>query len=176
MLSDATLVVAARADLTTLVARSTSSLRALAGRISVAGAEALSLRLDWSDRRAFLNQVEAHGQKHGWPDLVLAWLHDDLLAPELAIALCRNSDFCRFIHVRSSVTQDPVRDEDQIPARFEAMPRVAYQQLILGFVVGQEGSRWLTHAEISQAAVRAIDNPELARTVAGVISPWSMRP
>lgn len=176
MLSAATSAVAARAELTTLVARTASSLGTLADRISRTGAQPQSLQLDWTDPLAFLSRIEAHAQKHGWPDLVLAWLHSDSLAPDLATTLCRSNGLCRFIHVRSSGAQDPARDEDQVLSRFKAMPRVAYQQVILGFVVNQGRSRWLTHAEISQSAIRAINNPGHSQTIAGVISPWSMRP
>ncbi len=52
---------------------------------------------------------------------------------------------------------------------------ITYAQVILGFVVEGETSRWLTHEEISAAAIAQMERP-VPRLVAGVLEPWERRP
>ena len=61
------------------------------------------------------------------------------------------------------------------PALEALPPNVAYRQVILGFQIEGERSRWLTHGEISQGVLQAIaDDAEYH--VVGVVRPWERRP
>lgn len=176
MLSEATAVLAARAEALTVVARTARSLQGIGTRIGGEAARIHTLQLDWSAPVAFLECIRMHVRNAGYPDGILAWLHDDALAVALAEAATASAVPCRFIHVRSSQTQDPARSGDAVAAAFSAMPQVRYQQVILGFVLAGCASRWLTHAEIAGGAIAAMSRPGEARIVVGVTKPWSMRP
>tara|TARA_R110000824_G_scaffold390760_8_gene587775 strand:- start:26849 stop:27403 length:555 start_codon:yes stop_codon:yes gene_type:complete len=52
---------------------------------------------------------------------------------------------------------------------------LTYAQLILGFVLEGGTSRWLTHDEISAAAIAQMEHPQ-PRLIAGVLEPWDARP
>ena len=56
-------------------------------------------------------------------------------------------------------------------ARRNPNPRsdVRRQTVILGWVFDINGQRWLTNDEISQAAVEAVEHPELKIIVAGTV-------
>ena len=53
----------------------------------------------------------------------------------------------------------------------EGAPSCAYRQIVLGFVLEGEGARWLTHDEISEGVLKAIDEDAGLSTI-GVTRPW----
>lgn len=54
-------------------------------------------------------------------------------------------------------------------------PDITYAQLILGFKIEAGASRWLTHEEISAAAIAQMEAPQ-PRLIAGQLEPWDKRP
>ena len=52
---------------------------------------------------------------------------------------------------------------------------IRYAQVILGFMLEGDGSRWLRHEEISTAAIAQMEKPQ-PRLVAGMLEPWERRP
>lgn len=54
-------------------------------------------------------------------------------------------------------------------------PGIRYAQVILGFKIEAGVSRWLTHEEISAAAIAQMEKPQ-ARAIAGQLEPWDKRP
>jgi hypothetical protein len=70
---------------------------------------------------------------------------------------------CRYFHVRGSAVADPSRTRSEAEEQFAHYPTLHYLQVILGFVLENGRSRWLTDVEISQGVVTAIE-------------PWSSRP
>ncbi len=52
-----------------------------------------------------------------------------------------------------------------------------YRRVVLGFADGPQGTRWLTHREISDGVLAAVDpRQQDAVTVVGRVTPWSQRP
>jgi len=174
MLAQATQALAARCDVLTLVARTERSLRSLDDALATSGVTRHLLRLDWSDPRAFVGTLEEHVDRVGAPALVVAWLHDDTLGPAVARAVARDPG-CDFLQVRGSSAASPSADTGAI-ARDPRIPAQArYRQVILGFVVTEGRSRWLSHHEISEGTLQAVDHPQ-AVTVVGTVEPWDRRP
>ncbi|HEX7776839.1 MAG TPA: hypothetical protein VF449_09965 [Parvibaculum sp.] len=54
-------------------------------------------------------------------------------------------------------------------------PGIGYAQVLLGFKLEGAGSRWLSHEEISAAAIAQMERPQ-ARLIAGTLEPWERRP
>ena len=50
-----------------------------------------------------------------------------------------------------------------------------FHQIILGFHVDEDGSRWLHNAEIAAGVLLAIDQPKDI-TIIGTVTPWFARP
>ena len=74
MLGGATRDLAGRSEVLTAVARTTSSLRALADSVADTNCVLHEVALDWSDPEAFLSALGEHLERSGPPSLVLAWL------------------------------------------------------------------------------------------------------
>ena len=56
----------------------------------------------------------------------------------------------------------------------EGLP-IAYQAVVLGFVVENGGSRWLTNDEISSGVFAAIQSGA-PLSIIGTVKPWTARP
>ena len=104
-------------------------------------------------------------------ELAILWIHTD--APEAfgiiadEISEHENGSW-PLIHVRGSRAY-------LHPESPPVPPNCLYRQVILGFVAGESGSRWLTHDEISGGVIRAIQT-DSERTVVGTFEPWERRP
>jgi hypothetical protein len=148
MLSQALDWVAARSERTVLVAR-----RASAWTPETApGAGLLPLDRDWRNGAELANAVAAAVDPDR-VDLVLLWVHDtgtaglqrllDLFAPRDLL----------IVHVLSSAAGDPAAYRDAVARRGTA---ACYRTVKLGAIQGRAGWRWLSDAEISDGAIRAI--------------------
>lgn len=148
----------------TVMARNESRVRAIAPDIE-------PLICDYTDEPAF-NAALSSLKK---PDLIIAWLHGMLSSQRRALARCLRPKG-RFVQVLGSAHGDPSR-----PDRLEAMRAavdgldVAYQAVVLGFVVEGKTSRWLTDREISQGVFSAVQSGA-SLSVVGTVSPWEARP
>ncbi len=148
---------------------------------------------DWSepDRadQSVARAVEEASAALDPPGLVLCWTHRSaqalalarvLASPALPISLEKPVPF---FHVLGSGTRDPARPDYLIDLgkRFEAIGGFAWRAIVLGFVIEDWGSRWLTHEEISTGTLAAIDQgadgfgtDECYQI--GTVRPWSARP
>jgi hypothetical protein len=142
---------------------------------------------DYRDAAAFAAILDGAVAARGPFSLGVAWIHSD--APDAALAAAARVRG-PFLHVLGSAAADPALPDPGRRARFEALPGVAYREVILGFVLegGPQGpvglplgsptlgrARWLTDAEISRGVLDAVaaDRP---RSVVGVVEPWSAKP
>ncbi|MFB5084679.1 short-chain dehydrogenase [Symbiobacterium thermophilum] len=131
--------------------------------------------VDYHDTGALAQALRRAIGEHGPVRLAVCWIHST--APEalgvVAAEIGRGGEPCRLFHVRGSAAADPTRLPR--PALEALPPNVAYRQVILGFQIEGERSRWLTHGEISQGVLQAIaDDAEYH--VVGVVRPWERRP
>ncbi|MFD0618939.1 short-chain dehydrogenase [Paenibacillus sp. GCM10027629] len=79
------------------------------------------------------------------------------------------SSFTLFHILGSGSDVQEVKKGLNVPSTFH------YYQIKLGFVIEHNQSRWLTHDEISNGVIRAIQEKNQL-TVVGTLEPWSMRP
>jgi len=157
-----------RCESVSVLARNEARLAAIAPRIH-------PLVCDYTDAAAVEAALAADGSAHGAPDLVVAWIHGR--APELRRRLAEaTAPTGRFVQVLGSAHGDPARPDrlEAMRAAAEGLP-IAYQAIVLGFVVAGGRSRWLTNDEISQGVFAAVEGAAPLFTV-GTLSPWSSRP
>jgi hypothetical protein len=173
MLKQVSIALAKRSRLLTSVARTAASLHKLDRELERGDGSHYMLQLDWSDGN-FLDKLEAHCSAVGYPSLVVAWLHNDDLAPRIAARIGDAIESCRFFHVRSSAAADPNRGSERLAKAWAAVP-VQQHEVILGFQITDSGSRWLDNSEISSGVITAIERGA-RKTVVGVVSPWANRP
>jgi hypothetical protein len=70
---------------------------------------------------------------------------------------------------------DPERKAQDDDAAIREAIGDCYSQVILGFVLDGNSSRWLTNDEISAGVIKAIEQPEEI-SIVGSIEPWERRP
>ena len=163
--------LAREGDRVSVVGRDSVKLQHVADRVP---GHIVPLSLDYRKERAFCDALSVRAEAYGRPRRTVCWAHED--APDVPLKAAGLVDGV-FWHVLSSAHADPARP-DRLAAwrsRFDALPAIDYRQVILGFVTDGRGSRWLTNEEISEGVWQAICNGQ-ALSIAGTVSPWSMRP
>ncbi len=133
------------------------------------------LSLSYKDEPALLDTLAGHAPF----DLALTWIRPraELLRAALDALIAPGGLLVEVMGSRSILTDSG--GEPSIAAlRSDALahqPDIAYAQVILGFVRENGASRWLTHDEISAAAIAQMEAPQ-ARRIAGTLEPWDERP
>ena len=134
------------------------------------------LALDYEDTASFITEIE----KRGPYDITLTWIHpkaelmraalDAMIAPDGLLVEVMGS---RSILLGKDGSPSIAETRAQSLA---AQPGITYAQVVLGFVIEEDGSsRWLHHHEISAAAAAQLDDP-IPRRIAGTLEPWEKRP
>jgi len=151
------------------------SRRAAAAGIAGASAHAA----DYYDEAAFGRALDEAMRRSGPIDIAVAWFHTLKIAAarRLAEAVGAPGRPGRLIQVLGSATADPAHPHRLAAAAAvaEGLPNCRLQQVVLGFVAGPGGSRWLTNAEISDGVLRSLASGD-PLIVAGQVEPWSARP
>lgn len=168
MLRAASMILAHRSKILTSVARTRRSLNTLGRDLSVDGMEHLTLQLDWRAPEHFLEGIEHHIGQTGCPDLVVAWIHDDALTLRVATRLAEACPMRRFYHVIGSATENPLKIADSIRTSTAIDTPGNYHQVVLGRHLEGGRGRWLTHQEISQGVLEAIERQD-TRYVVGTL-------
>lgn len=171
MLRAATLALARSGWHVTAIARSEESLAAMASEAASSDARLAPLALDLRDGTALRAQLGAAVAAHGPFALTIAWLP---AGADDALDALAGATQGRFVHVLGSAAEDPSSSVASARHRHES-PLLRWQDVVLGFVRGRDGSRWLTNAEISSGVLTALATGE-ARSVVGTVRPWSARP
>lgn len=76
------------------------------------------------------------------------------------------------VQVWGSAGEDP---RNVLATERVTLPGRRMRHVILGYAIEAKVSRWLTHTEISDGVLRALDRPE-ALQIIGQIDPWDHRP
>jgi NAD(P)-dependent dehydrogenase (short-subunit alcohol dehydrogenase family) len=149
-----------------VIARGRERLQSLAARHP----DIHPLPLDYTDDAALVAALAAHGPFAR----CVAWMHDDSTARALRIARQVSEVYCE---VLGSASADPARPERlaEWRALFEPLVAPKLRLAVLGFVVEAGASRWLTDAEISDGALRALESTDPV-TIVGTVTPWRARP
>jgi hypothetical protein len=149
-----------------VVARGMARLQSLAARHP----NIHPLPLDYHDAAAFDAGLSARGPFAR----CVAWMHDDDQDRALRVARRVSGVYCQ---VLGSASADPARPERlaEWQALFRPLGRPVLRLAVLGFVVENGRSRWLTDAEISSGVGDALVR-EAAVTVVGTVTPWRARP
>lgn len=148
----------------TVLARKESRIRAIHPRIQ-------PLVCDYTIEREFAHALARQDP----PDLMVVWMHGKLPAHRRALAerLCPGG---KYVQVLGSAHGDPSRP-DRLDAIRPALGGLdlAYQAVVLEFVVEPRKSRWLTDTEISEGVFSAVMSAK-PLCVVGTLRPWEARP
>lgn len=123
--------------------------------------------VDYRELEKLQRCVRESISEHGPIELAVFWIHSDgsdvshVIAS--AISRCAKNPW-RLFHVRGSGAH-LYPESPPVPSNF------LYRQVVLGFVVDADGSRWLSHDDISSGVVSAIEQ-DTERFVVGTLEPW----
>ncbi|HLR51668.1 MAG TPA: short-chain dehydrogenase [Candidatus Avamphibacillus sp.] len=130
------------------------------------------LVVDYKDNNALQKKVHETIAKNGAIDLVVAWIHStapaalEIIVKEISVT---KDDWELFHVLGSSSNLNEIKREVGVPEGY------SYYQIRLGFVIEGNRSRWLTHGEISNGVIEAIQKKNKIFTV-GQIDNWEKRP
>lgn len=161
MLRGCVLELSRRGWAVTVVARRHAPLSELARR----GPSIYPLACDYRDEDVLSAGIRAAAMARGAFELGIAWVHSpwDVCMAVIAGMVLEGRRGARMIQVLGC--------EHSAPADGAA----GCEKVVLGFVVEDGRSRWLSDDEIVAGVVGAIDRPAPHRIV-GRVEPWHMRP
>jgi len=135
------------------------------------------VRVDYSNFRLLREKITDALERHGKIDLCIAWIHHHSRNAAYVIAdvLNRQNFPFRFFHVLGSETANPSESNIDSPKEFEIYENILYRKIILGFVIEEDNSRWLTNGEISNGVIDAV-NFDKETYIVGTVNPWDKIP
>jgi GrpB-like predicted nucleotidyltransferase (UPF0157 family) len=177
MLRGAVLGLCRRGYAVSVVARKARDLDRLVRDAAAADGVVRGVCVDYRDREAFAFGLDAAARELGPPLLAVVWAHSSAPDAPRAVAefLDRSGRPGELFHLLGSASADPSAPDALRGARFREFPRLSSHEVVLGFIVEGDRSRWLTDDEIAAGVLRAIDD-HAPRRIVGVVSPWSSRP
>lgn len=177
MLRGLSLALAEEGRMVSVVARTPSRLQSLTDAAKDFSGGINPLSLDYRDGARLQKALRRAVERFGPFGLAVCWIHST--APEalrqVVEVIADTSESCRLFHVRGSAAANPLTGSRRPPEWLALYSNIQYRQVILGFVIEDGGSRWLTHAEISGGVLDAVrkDRPF---SIVGTVEPWSLRP
>lgn len=119
---------------------------------AIAGTKIVPLLCDYHDIQQLVDVVDSFCNNYGKPKYIVSWIHGTSPNATMAIASFAQSHFFE-------VTGHPGNDNYEIALTHKRK----ITQLGLThthIVLGGKGHRWLTHEEISNGVLEAMDNPQ----------------
>ncbi len=174
ILRPAARLLAARGCTVGVVSRSVDRVATLSAECAAAGASGkiVGIRADYFDIPAFEAAIREVAGRYGLFKDCMFYFAD---APQVALDAAAVGVRGQFIVVLTSRFAGPDRPNGRpgYPVPRDVEPhRVSY--LVLGWHAGPTSNRWHTPWEVSDAAVRVLDEGRDA--VLGVLQPWDQRP
>ncbi|GAA0451603.1 short-chain dehydrogenase [Alkalibacillus silvisoli] len=130
--------------------------------------------VDYKNEKQLDKQVKKAVKEKGTIDVVVAWIHrvprKDPLSVIINLMMEDDTGKWDLFHVVGSRS-----NLSDIKERINTPNQCIYHQVQLGFKLDEEGSRWLTHSEISNGVIEAITLKQYEYIV-GTLEPWDKRP
>ncbi|HEY4454670.1 MAG TPA: hypothetical protein VGN81_10210 [Pseudonocardiaceae bacterium] len=134
--------------------------------------QALWVEADWSEPEPFAER--ARKALGGPAELLVAWVHDAYRVDVLAAVRPLLAPNAVVVEVRGAAAAQPTSGEPE-----PSLPAHETQLVVLGFVRDGEGTRWLTHREISDGVLDAVrralaDRPPATHQI-GEVNQYAIR-
>jgi hypothetical protein len=171
MLLGVTLKLAGQVDRVSVIGRRPERMNALIVRAGPYANRVNPIVMDYRDTADLKERIRGAIAGYGPVGLAVLWIHSD--APDafrvVVEAISEHTEKpWRLFHVRGSAARWDM-ETPRVPSL------CLYRQVLLGFVLEEGRSRWLTHQEIAGGVITAIRN-DAERSVVGTLEPWDRRP
>lgn len=174
MLKGVSLALAQQGHQVTVLARTLSNLDEL---VKESNGVIEPLKVNYCDTDALNRVLKQSVQQRGRFDLAVVWIHSTAPQAPFEVAEWVGDDekMGHYFHVLGSSAADP-SNTNQERLKWQSLASTfIYHEVILGFKVESNRSRWLTHEEISNGVLEAIEAKQ-ERFIVGQVEPWSARP
>ena len=172
MLADASIWLAEQSPPVVVLGRSEQKLEALVKRAPAT--TMIPLAVDYRSLETLRLRLRSLCKTHGPITRTIAWVHSNGEAAHDVIAEAMQGDG-DYYHILGSAAADPREDAFERYAALRERFGERYHEIVLGFQLEGERSRWLTHEEISSGVIEALER-QAPRSVVGVVEPWERRP
>lgn len=166
-----------QANIVTVVGRNRRRLQMLEQEFHGMPGVLNSVTVDYTNTDEFIQEISRSITQYGPIRTSVNWIHST--APNAPVALMdlqnTTSPGSTFLRLLGSAYGNPEKKSNDRKIMKKACPNIHYCEVILGFVLAGNSSRWLTNQEICQGVVKAIES-QADRKIIGTVSPWSMRP
>lgn len=126
---------------------------------------------DWQDPETLIDSiVTATGGRS--VTQVVVWVHSPYRTAVMGELEHVVTSDAIVVQVWGSAAEDPRK---VLATELVTLPGRSMRDVILGYAIEARASRWLTHTEISDGVLHALDRPG-ALQVIGQIDPWDQRP
>lgn len=135
------------------------------------------VRVDYSDYYLLEEKLKSAIDNYGKIETAVSWIHNTALeAPYIIADVLNNQNVkCKYIHVLDCEYSLPTKENENLHYTFERFVNLIYKKIILGFIIEDETTRWLTDTEISNGVVDGIIN-EKDTFIVGKVEPWEKKP
>ncbi|RKQ32732.1 SDR family NAD(P)-dependent oxidoreductase [Oceanobacillus halophilus] len=170
MLSDVCLWLVNQNYQVSVIGRNPEKMQRLVNSTTVSS-QLTPVLVDYTNYEALKQNLLQIQEQNGPFDMVVAWIHGtDLSIWQTlfhSIPMSKNSIL---YHVNGSRT-----NLEKVKRKLNVPKNISYHQIKLGFIVENAQSRWLTHEEISNGIIQAIEGNNHKKII-GVLEPWDKRP
>lgn len=176
MLRDASLALALRGNIVSVIAESADGLDALTRDAALLGGRINPLLVNYGNDEQLALALFSARQDFGPIRMGVCWIHDDAprALPIIAEALRGQTPPARLFNLVGSAAADPTLE--RLPNAFaKDFPDIAWRRIVLGFVMRGRASNWLGHDQICKGTLDAIDH-DWEESIVGITKPWGARP
>lgn len=135
------------------------------------------IKVDYYDNNLLEEKLKSAIDNHGQIETAVCWIHSTAPeAPYIVAGVLNNQNIkCKYFHVLGCEYSLPTEENKKLQFTFERFVNIIYKKIILGFVIENEHSRWLTDHEISNGVIDAVIN-EKDDFIVGTVERWERRP
>lgn len=125
---------------------------------------------DYRDTENFIKVVEKNIKLHGNFDIIISWIHSNANNSILQLidTLATYNNKTIFYHIKGSASSTTKK-------RGLFNNKLDYREILLGFKIDNNSSRWLTDVEISNGIIDAVATNKL-KCIIGQIEPLNLKP
>lgn len=129
------------------------------------------IKADYTKPEEFLKIIKDNFKNKDFPERIVLWIHStgDEAVSLLLNYIISNHPKTKIFHIKGSGNFNPSKAGNII------ISNVNYFEIILGFILRNDTSRWLTNEEISSGVVEAIESEKKNFTI-GIAEPWELHP
>ena len=173
MLRGVCLWLAEEGWIVTVIGRDIVRLATLESMARKAAGRVTGISVDYNDDAALTLALAHSKSEHGPWSLVVLWIHNTApRARDLVATAAQGENPVRIFDILGSAGgQSPTEPAIMVTRH----ARIAWRRVVLGYVPGRDGSRWLSQAEIC-AGVRSAIERDVVDSIVGTIEPWTARP